>query len=86
MEHGFLSFCGQPSATEPWIIQFGGHHLGLNVTLAGEHGSLAPSHTGAQPARYELEAKATRQTVRPLGRETDKAFALLSSLDENQKK
>ena len=78
----FLSFCGQPSATEPWIIQFGGHHLGLNVTLAGEHGSLAPTHTGAQPARFEFEGK----TVRPLGRETDKAHALLTSLDENQKK
>src|SRR6202042_343914 len=40
------------------------------------------SHTGAQPAIYELEGK----TVRPLGRETDKAFALLSSLDEAQRK
>ena len=64
------------------MIQFGGHHLGLNITLAGEQGTLAPSHTGAQPAIYELEGK----TVRPLGRETDKAFALLSSLDEAQRK
>jgi hypothetical protein len=78
----YLSFLGQPSTTEPWMIQFGGHHLGLNVTLAGEQRTLAPSHTGAQPAIYELEGK----TVRPLGRETDKAFALLSSLDEAQRK
>jgi hypothetical protein len=78
----YLSFLGQPSAADPWIIQFGGHHLGLNVTLAGDRGTLSPSHTGAQPARYELEGK----TVRPLGRETDKAFALLSSLDEAQRK
>jgi hypothetical protein len=41
------------------------------------HGTL-----GAQPAIYELEGK----TVRPLGRETDKAFALISSLDEAQRK
>jgi hypothetical protein len=78
----YLSFLGQPSATDPWIIQFGGHHLGLNITLAGENGTLAPSHTGAQPAVYEFEGK----TVRPLGRETDKAFALLSSLDDAQRK
>ena len=78
----FLSFVGKPSATEPWIIQFGGHHLGLNVTLAGERGTLSPSHTGAQPAAYEFEGK----TVRPLGGETDKAFALLRSLDEAQRK
>src|SRR5207248_11039673 len=52
------------------------------ITLAGEHTTLAPSHTGAQPAIYEFEGK----TVRPLGQETDKAFALLSSLDEAQRK
>jgi hypothetical protein len=78
----FVSLLGQPSTTEPWMIQFGGHHLGLNITLVGSQGTLAPSHTGAQPALYELEGK----TVRPLGRETDKAFALLNSLDETQRK
>ncbi len=78
----YVSLLGQPSATSPWMIQFGGHHLGINITLVGEHGTLAPSHTGAQPAFYELEGK----TVRPLGREVDKAFALFTSLDEAQRK
>jgi hypothetical protein len=77
----FLSFLGQPSDDEPWTIQFGGHHLGINVTFAGQRGTLAPSHTGTQPARYELEGK----TVRPLGDEVDKAFALINSLDETQR-
>ena len=78
----YISLLGEPSATQPWMIQFGGHHLGLNVTLVGGQGTLAPSLTGAQPAIYEFEGK----TVRPLGRETDKAFALLNSLDETQRK
>jgi hypothetical protein len=78
----YISFLGQPSTTEPWMIQFGGHHLGLNITLVGQHGTLTPSHTGAQPAIYELEGK----TVRPLGREVDKAFALIGSMDEAQRK
>jgi hypothetical protein len=78
----YVSFLGQPSNTEPWMIQFGGHHLGLNITLVGEQGTLAPSHTGAQPAIYELEGK----TVRPLGRETDKAFALINSMDQAQRR
>lgn len=78
----YISFVGQPSATEPWMIQFGGHHLAINITLVGEQGTLAPSHTAAQPAKYELEGK----TVRPLGRETDKSFALIGSLDEAQRK
>ena len=78
----YISFLGQPSENEPWMIQFGGHHLGLNITLVGRQGTLAPSHTGAQPAAYEFEGK----TVRPLGREADKAFALLDALDEAQRK
>jgi hypothetical protein len=78
----YVSFLGQPSTTEPWMIQFGGHHLAINLTLIAEQGTLAPSHTAAQPAIFELEGK----TVRPLGRESDKAFALISSLDEAQRK
>jgi hypothetical protein len=81
-DYYYISFLGQPSATDPWMIQYGGHHLALNITLAGAQATLAPSHTGAQPALYEFEGK----TVRPLGQETDKAFALLSSMDEAQRK
>jgi len=81
-DHYFVSFLGQPSATEPWMIQFGGHHLGLNITLAGGKETLAPSHTGTQPAIFEFEGK----TVRPLGGEADKAFALVESLSEPQRK
>ncbi len=78
----YVSFLGQPSTTDPWMIQFGGHHLGLNLTLVGERATLAPTHTGVQPSFYEFEGK----SIRPLGRETDKAFALVNSLDETQRK
>jgi hypothetical protein len=64
----YVSFLGQPSTTEPWMIQFGGHHLGLNITLAGEQRTLAPSHTGAQPAIYELEARRCAPSVARLKR------------------
>jgi hypothetical protein len=77
----YISLLGEPSTTTPWMIQFGGHHLALNITLLGDQGTLAPSHTAAQPAIYEIEGK----TIRPLGHETDKAFALLSSLDDGQR-
>ncbi len=78
----YIALLGQPSETEPWMIQFGGHHLGLNITFVGEQTTIAPSHTGAQPAHYQFEGK----TVRPLGGEVDKPFDLLSSLDESQRK
>ena len=78
----YVSFVGEPSATKPWMLQYGGHHLGINVTFVGEHATLAPSHTGAQPAFYQFEGR----EIRPLGREWDKAFGLLTSLDEMQRK
>ena len=78
----FISFLGTPSATQPWMLQFGGHHLALNITIAGSKGVLTPTLTGAQPALFKLNGK----TVRPVGRESDKALALLKSLDETQQK
>ena len=78
----YISILGTPSEKQPWMLQFGGHHLALNVTIGGERGVLTPSLTAAQPALYTLNGK----TVRPLGRESDKAFALLNSLDETQRK
>jgi hypothetical protein len=77
----YISFLGRPSLTNPWMLQFGGHHLALNITIAGGKGVLTPTLTGAQPASFQLNGK----TIRPLGRESDKALALLQSLDEKQR-
>ena len=78
----FISILGKPSEKDPWMVQFGGHHLALNITISGEHGVLTPSLVGAQPALYQVNGK----TVRPLGDESDKALALLNALDEGQRK
>ena len=78
----YISILGTPSEKTPWMLQFGGHHLALNITIAGERGILTPTLTGAQPALYTINGK----TVRPLGQENDKAFALLNALDELQRK
>ena len=78
----YISILGTPSPTAPWMLQFGGHHLALNVTIAGERGVLTPTLTGAQPALYTVDGK----TIRPLGQESDKALALLNALDEGKRK
>ena len=78
----YISILGRPSEREPWMLQFGGHHLAVNVTIAGERGVLTPTLTGAQPALYTINGK----TIRPLGQENDKAFALLNALDESQRR
>jgi hypothetical protein len=78
----YISILGKPSVTDPWMLQFGGHHLALNITMVGREGILTPSLTAAQPAKYTVDGK----TVRPLGAENDKAFALINALDEGQRK
>src|SRR5256885_6632802 len=78
----YLSILGKPSEKDPWMLQFGGHHLALNITIAGERGVLTPTLTGAQPALFTANGK----TVRPLKGESDKAIALLNALDAQQRK
>lgn len=78
----YLAFVGTPSTATPWTIQFGGHHLAINLTMGGSQATMAPSHTAAQPATYTVEGR----TVRPLGAENDKAFALVNALDAAQQK
>jgi hypothetical protein len=77
----YLAFLGTPSTTAPWRLQFGGHHLAINLTLAGSQATMAPSLPAAQPATYTVEGR----TVRPLGNENDKAFALINALDAGQR-
>ncbi|GJG88941.1 hypothetical protein tb265_41220 [Gemmatimonadetes bacterium T265] len=77
----FIAILGTPSERTPWMLQYGGHHLALNLTVAGDRGVLTPSLTGAQPARYTVNGR----TVRPIGEESDQALALLNTLDASQR-
>ncbi len=78
----FLALLGAPSLTEPWMLQFGGHHLAINLTMAGKANVMTPTLPAAQPATFQLNG----ETVRPLGRESDKGFALINALDATQQK
>jgi hypothetical protein len=80
-DHYYVAFVGTPSTASPWMLQFGGHHLAINLTLGGNQASMTPSLPAAQPASYTVEGR----TVRPLGRENDKAFALINALDTAQR-
>src|SRR4030095_12963630 len=57
-------------------------HRATNLTSVGKSNFLTPSLPAAQPSTYKLNG----ETVRPLGRENDKAFALINSLDTAQQK
>ena len=45
----YAAFLGEPSTTEPWMFQFGGHHLAINATVFGPNVSFSPMLTGGQP-------------------------------------
>ncbi|MFF9550770.1 DUF3500 domain-containing protein [Methylobacterium fujisawaense] len=77
-----LAIFGTPGVSGLWMVQFGGHHLALNVTLRGEHAVLAPVLTGCLPAIYEQDG----ERIRVLAAENDKAFALLDTLDDKQRR
>ena len=77
-----IALFGQPSASSPWMLQFGGHHLGLNVTCVDDKAVCAPLHKGILPSKFVKNGK----TIRGLGRENDKAFDLVATLTPDQLK
>lgn len=77
----YLAFVGTPADSAPWMLQFGGHHLAINLTMAGSQATMGPSLPAAQPASYTVEGR----TVRPLGKENDTAFALINALGATQR-
>ena len=82
LDEYYIALLGSPSATAAWMIQFGGHHLAINVTVVGPNSVMTPSLPAAQPAKYSLNG----ETVRPLGHENDKGFALINALNPAQQK
>jgi hypothetical protein len=82
LDEYYIALLGAPSATSAWMLQFGGHHLAINVTVVGANNVMTPSLPAAQPAKYTLDG----QTIRPLGKENDKGFALINALNAAQQK
>ena len=82
LDEYYIALLGTPSTASPWMIQFGGHHLAINVTIVGSNQAMTPSLPAAQPARYMLNG----ETIRPLGKENDKAFALINALNPAQQR
>ncbi|MTI01014.1 DUF3500 domain-containing protein [Roseibium sp. RKSG952] len=77
----YVAFLGEPSETQPWMFQFGGHHLGINVTVYGADVTFSPMLTGGQPLYIDYEGK----RVFIIQDEVDAAQAVLESLTDLQK-
>lgn len=79
----YLALFGDPSDTDAWAVQFGGHHLGINATMEGATDTLtfAPTHLGVQPAVYTNE---DGEEVQPFDAIYTDAFAFFDSLTTDQ--
>lgn len=65
----YIAFWGEPDASGEWALQFGGHHLGLNATLASDGTvTFAPTHFGEQPAEWTDDNGNDVQALRTLAR------------------
>ena len=73
----FLAFFGAPAMGPAWGWQFGGHHLGVNVTVVAGRSYLSPTFVGIDPAVYERDGVA----VMPMAAQAAAGRALFQGLD-----
>jgi hypothetical protein len=80
----FVSVFGTPGGTAPWGWRFEGHHLSLNFTIVdGQAVAWAPAFFGANPATVR---EGPMKGTRPLADVEDLARALITGLDDAQRK
>lgn len=78
----YFSILGEPSGTEPWMWQYGGHHLGINATVVGPMVTLSPSFTGGNPVDFERDGKKVRQ----LAGDEDVSYQFVMTLNAEQRR
>jgi Protein of unknown function (DUF3500) len=72
---------GQPSTTQPFMVQFGGHHLARTLTYNGDKVSQTPQFVGTEPTSFPSGGA----TVEPLKAETAGMFGIMASLTADQR-
>lgn len=80
-EFYWLAVFGDPAGDAPWGWQLEGHHLVLNFTVVDDAIAVTPAFLGADPAEVQRGPLAG---WRVMGQEMDLAFALLTSLTDEQ--
>lgn len=81
--HGnfFISVWGKPQPKDPWGLDFGGHHLALNVTVTDGMIMTSPLFYGTDPAEVKSGKYAG---LRVLSKEEDYGFLLINALTKAQ--
>lgn len=81
--HGnyFISIYGTPQDVNPWGLNFGGHHMALNLTVSGKNVTISPYFSGTDPSEVKTDKYAG---WRILSKEEDYGFMLLHMLSKDQ--
>jgi Protein of unknown function (DUF3500) len=77
----YIAVYGQPSTTQPFMVQFGGHHLARNLTYNGDKVSQTPQFVGSEPISFQVDGA----TVEPVKAEATGIFAVTSGLTAEQR-
>lgn len=78
----YVAIAGNPKSDDTWGLKFEGHHISINLTVAGDEFTMTPLFFGSDPAVVEATQYAG---LRPLSKEEDYGFWLINALDESQK-
>jgi hypothetical protein len=80
----YFTVFGSPGGENPWGWRVEGHHLSINLTVAGHHISATPFFFGADPA--EVRVQHAQKGRRALAQEEDLARQLIRALNATQRK
>lgn len=76
----YLAIFGSPSSTDPWALQFGGHHYARTFDFSDGVVSVTPAFTGVEPIGFTVDG----DEVEPLADEATAIFAMFAALDDGQ--
>src|SRR4051812_43788055 len=76
-----IAIYGQPSTPQPFMVQFGGHHLARTLTYNGDKVSQTPQFVGTEPTSFPSGGA----TVEPLKAEAAGMFGIMASLTADQR-
>jgi len=78
----YVSLWGEPDPVTPWGLKFEGHHISINLSMAGSVYSVTPLFLGTDPS----EVHTTRHAgLRVMSKEEDYGFRLVNALTDEQR-
>lgn len=77
-----IAFLNKPSATDPWMLQIGGHHLAFNIYYKGETSTATPHFIGVEPTTWKDAKGKEHEPLKPMREAMD---GLVNSLTPEQR-